>query len=373
MSKIMSVGGYNPSKIAVGMSLDADGKVQVNNPKVDKIIGSIVEPHDDNYRGLVAVLGANCIANVGLEFGAYCKPFKDGNTYVIGAANYIYILDQNLNIIKSAVSNGFGSVAGCYADEYHVYTIRPSPTFRIEKHNKADLTFVKGFEATEGDYLSASFSGVVTLIGDENHLYSIMRGKIVKYDKDLNLVASKDLSESPVSALVDNQYRILGVHNKKLIFSLLITPSQSRLFSVDMATLNVTEIGSGVIATSSFIEGDNVVTISVDRMELTNILTGVKTSHPLGGNLGYTPQVITGISNGKYAVISGDTHLDADVLEVREVSSKDGYESRVYRIKLDFFISSTHIDDIGRVWVMMENGSVLLLNDELTLKGYRIV
>lgn len=372
----MSVGGYTPSKIAVGISLDAEGKVQINNPKVDKIIGSIVEPHDDSYRGLVAVLGANCIANVGLMYGSYCTPFKDGNTYVIGAANNIYILDQNLNIIKSAVSNGNGSIFGCYADNNHVYTIRPTATFRIEKHNKSDLTFVKGVVAPvapEGFYNSAGSSSPIALVGDSQYLYSIMRGIIVKYDKELNLVASKDLSKYPVSALVASQYRILGVHNKKLIFSMWVNNELSRLFSVDMATLDVTEIGSGVIAISSFIDGDNVVSISQDRMEITNILTGVKTSHPLGGGFSYVPQNITGISNGKYAVINGDVHPSANILEVREVSTEDGYESRVYRIKLDSTILNIHIDDIGRVWVMLGNGSVMLLNDELTLKGYRIV
>lgn len=376
MSKIMSVGGYNPSKIAVGVSLDANGKVQINNPKVDKIIGSIVEPHDDSYKGLVAVLGANCIANVSLAFGSYCTPFKDGNTYVIGAANYIYILDQNLNIIKSRVSNGGGSIFGCYADNDHVYTIRPSATFRIEKHNKADLTFVKGVEApvaSVGFDNSAGFGGPITLVSDSQYLYSIMRGNIVKYDKELNLVASKDLSKAPVSATVTNQYQILGVHNKKLIFSLFISATQSRLFSVDMDTLTVTEIGTGVIAISSFIEGENVVSVSRDRMEITNILTGVKTSHSISGNFGYPPQNISGVSNGKYVVPSGDSLLTSNVLEVREISTEDGYESRVYRIKLDSSIRKTHIDDIGRVWVMMGNGSVMLLNDELTLKGYRIV
>ena len=372
MSKIMSVGGYNPSKIAVGMSLDADGKVQINNPKADKIIGSIVEPHDDSYRGLVAVLGANCIANVNLAYASYCSPFKDGNTYLIGAANLIYVLDQNLNITKSGVTNGEGSIVGFYADRDHVFVCR-SNTFKIDKYNKSDLTFVKEVVAPVSDYKSATLDGVVTITGDENHIYSILRGKIVKYDKDLNLVASKDLSEAPVSALANNQYRILGEHNKKLIFSMFINTELSRLFSVDMATLAVTEIGSGVRGISSFIEGKNVVSISADRMEVTNITTGVTTSHSIKGNFGYHPLRISGISNGKYTAVSGDSYPSSNVLEVREVSSEDGYESRVYRIKLDSNIIKTYIDDIGRVWVMLGNNSIMLLNDELTLKGYRIV
>lgn len=372
MSKIMSVGGYNPSKIAVGMSLDADGKVQVNNPKVDKIIGSIVEPHDDSYKGLVAVLGANCIANVNLAFGAYCSPFKDGNTYIIGAANYIYILDQNLNIIKSGAATDEGSIVGCYADRDHVFTFRDN-SFKIDKYKKSDLTFVKEVAAPVSDYKSASREGVVSIVGDGNHIYSILRGKVVKYDKDLNLVISKNLSEAPVSALANNQYRILGEHNKKLIFSLFINNEQSRLFSVDMATLVVTEIGSGVKAISSFIDGGNVVSVNHDRIEITNISSGVMTSHSIEGNFGYPPLNLSGISNGKYTVVSGDSYPSVKVIEVREVSSEDGYESRVYRIKLDANILKTYVDDIGRVWVMLDNGSIMLLNDELTLKGYRIV
>lgn len=395
-NKLLGVAGFTADKVAKSFSVNKYGHVNVVGDVKGAIIGNIVEPYGPNYSGVVAVMGRQVLAGVEID------SLAPGCRYLGSSGNRLFF-QNSVNSKDLTITNLNLQVIGTHTIPE---VIVPDSSYRGEMfvkdgyfvYSTANEIIVKTDRFEEvlrlGRYYSPVYSYYDTVLIHNNMVikteskradnpnpklsfYELPTGKLVK---TIDIV---DVIVKPITNGVIGLFNtFITAEGDKLVLAVRTSSGQE-----DVArTINVLDLNnySVIVAGAQPLNGADVDSFGIHDGTLymvpfnsakIGLLHYMDINKPT--NKGLIGQVF--LNSTGTGTAPADARIVDGILSVRETGNSKAPNRMLYKNKMQEIAPGASLynwsagkDRLGRI-VMCKGNYVMILSEELILKGYRVV